>query len=216
MRGLVFAGVLFGLIGASVPAVAATFDFVARIDVANALLPTGTLVTGQFRYDEELNASSTYVYEGSFGSTFEDASINLAFRAADIDFSARAFSGVNIFTEDGGDFYLIAMTPQANAAIYLWDPLVSFLNTSSLPTDFPELIRYSYFDDEDDVGPTGPSGEFTYYDLNAGTGFDATLLSITRTSPAAVPEPTTWAMLIVGFGLVGGAIRLPRRRLLTT
>lgn len=29
-------------------------------------------------------------------------------------------------------------------------------------------------------------------------------------SPLAVPEPTTWAMMIAGFGLVGGAVR--RRR----
>ncbi|WP_239018228.1 PEPxxWA-CTERM sorting domain-containing protein [Sphingomonas flavalba] len=30
---------------------------------------------------------------------------------------------------------------------------------------------------------------------------------------AAVPEPATWAMLIAGFGLVGGAVRARRRRL---
>lgn len=29
----------------------------------------------------------------------------------------------------------------------------------------------------------------------------------------AVPEPATWAMMIAGFGLVGGALRMPRRRL---
>lgn len=29
--------------------------------------------------------------------------------------------------------------------------------------------------------------------------------------PGAVPEPTTWAMMIIGFGAVGGAIRLRRR-----
>lgn len=30
-------------------------------------------------------------------------------------------------------------------------------------------------------------------------------------SVAAVPEPATWAMLIVGFGLIGGAVRAGRR-----
>jgi hypothetical protein len=29
----------------------------------------------------------------------------------------------------------------------------------------------------------------------------------------AVPEPSTWAMMLAGFGLVGGAIRGSRRRL---
>ena len=27
-----------------------------------------------------------------------------------------------------------------------------------------------------------------------------------------VPEPSTWAMMLVGFGLIGGAMRSPRRR----
>ena len=31
--------------------------------------------------------------------------------------------------------------------------------------------------------------------------------------PPAVPEPTTWAMLITGFGLVGGAMRMRRQML---
>jgi subtilisin-like proprotein convertase family protein len=31
-------------------------------------------------------------------------------------------------------------------------------------------------------------------------------------STAAVPEPSTWAMLILGFGLVGGALRSARRK----
>jgi hypothetical protein len=35
--------------------------------------------------------------------------------------------------------------------------------------------------------------------------------SITRQS-GAVPEPSTWAMMIVGFGFVGGAMRAARRR----
>jgi hypothetical protein len=28
----------------------------------------------------------------------------------------------------------------------------------------------------------------------------------------AVPEPSTWAMLVVGFGSLGGLVRLRRRR----
>jgi hypothetical protein len=29
---------------------------------------------------------------------------------------------------------------------------------------------------------------------------------------SAVPEPSTWAMMLLGFGFVGGAMRFPRRR----
>ena len=35
---------------------------------------------------------------------------------------------------------------------------------------------------------------------------------IENVSLGAVPEPATWAMLILGFGAVGGAVRLGRRR----
>lgn len=31
------------------------------------------------------------------------------------------------------------------------------------------------------------------------------------TAPGAVPEPATWAMMVLGFGLVGGAVRRKRR-----
>ncbi|QHL91272.1 PEPxxWA-CTERM sorting domain-containing protein [Sphingomonas changnyeongensis] len=34
-------------------------------------------------------------------------------------------------------------------------------------------------------------------------------LTVTNTAPA-VPEPATWAMLIVGFGLIGGTLRQPK------
>jgi len=35
-------------------------------------------------------------------------------------------------------------------------------------------------------------------------------------TPGAVPEPATWAMMIGGFGMVGGAMRSARRRTKTT
>ena len=36
--------------------------------------------------------------------------------------------------------------------------------------------------------------------------------TFTGLAPAAVPEPTSWAMMISGFGLVGGAARLARKK----
>ncbi len=45
------------------------------------------------------------------------------------------------------------------------------------------------------------------YDFNQGlvTGFNDSLA-------AAVPEPATWAMMIIGFGAVGSMVRTSRRR----
>lgn len=52
----------------------------------------------------------------------------------------------------------------------------------------------------------GPAGNFT---------FDSTGLSLQVSSAdpvvAAVPEPATWLMLILGFGIVGGTLRSRRR-----
>ena len=47
-----------------------------------------------------------------------------------------------------------------------------------------------------------------------GNGYETLIFGATAVSPqavAGVPEPASWAMLIVGFGLVGGAMRTRRR-----
>lgn len=36
-------------------------------------------------------------------------------------------------------------------------------------------------------------------------------LKLESAAPAAVPEPATWALMVAGFGLVGGAVRRRRR-----
>lgn len=38
-------------------------------------------------------------------------------------------------------------------------------------------------------------------------------ITIDTTTPTPVPEPTTWAMILIGFGVVGGAMRTRRRSL---
>ena len=50
-----------------------------------------------------------------------------------------------------------------------------------------------------------------YAALGRGVKFDNLL--VTGAAPSAVPEPATWAMMIMGFGLAGTAIRSRRRRL---
>ena len=43
----------------------------------------------------------------------------------------------------------------------------------------------------------------------AGMGLDN--VSLVTNTPGPVPEPATWAMMILGFGLVGGALRTRRQ-----
>lgn len=51
--------------------------------------------------------------------------------------------------------------------------------------------------------------QFSYATAGGGFGFD---FSPTVTQVSAVPEPSTWAMLLLGFFAAGGALRSARRR----
>jgi PEP-CTERM motif len=61
------------------------------------------------------------------------------------------------------------------------------------------------------LSPSTPGSYFGFEDLFGGGDFNyADLQFIARTGDLAVPEPASWALMISGFGLVGGAMR--RRR----
>ncbi|MEH3105372.1 MAG: SGNH/GDSL hydrolase family protein [Sphingomonas phyllosphaerae] len=64
---------------------------------------------------------------------------------------------------------------------------------------FPACTGYFSFDG---VHPTTAIHRALYNDINSKFGFGL----------AAVPEPTTWAMLILGFATIGAALRRDRRR----
>lgn len=77
------------------------------------------------------------------------------------------------------------------------------------------------------VGPKAPTGAGTVpvFGLNAaGSGFQGALFGHINggptiyeynlnTSVTAVPEPASWAMMLMGFGALGAAIRTRRERL---
>ncbi|OBX18036.1 hypothetical protein A9995_13945 [Erythrobacter sp. QSSC1-22B] len=41
---------------------------------------------------------------------------------------------------------------------------------------------------------------------------DMEVFAASTSSIGAVPEPATWAMMLLGFGFVGGALRASKRR----
>lgn len=61
-------------------------------------------------------------------------------------------------------------------------------------------------------GSAAPSGSLFNYEAqtNGGFGDPVKLTSLQASPAAAVPEPATWAMMIMGMGMVGAALR--RRR----
>ena len=64
-----------------------------------------------------------------------------------------------------------------------------------------------FLDADKNTGVTNMRMSSYPYDFNQGlvTGFNDSLA-------AAVPEPATWAMMIIGFGAVGSMVRTSRRR----
>lgn len=63
------------------------------------------------------------------------------------------------------------------------------------------------------AGAGASSGTANTLDLLNGGGNQPNISHISFwLAPTAVPEPGTWAMLILGFGAVGGALRSARKR----
>jgi hypothetical protein len=59
------------------------------------------------------------------------------------------------------------------------------------------------------VSVKNAQGQATSYSTSSLSGFNYTLAS--ALAPGAVPEPASWAMIVGGFGLIGGTLRRKRQ-----
>lgn len=136
------------------------------------------------------------------------------------------------FTPDGGSYYFgsgaTGLEFRFDAAILGALPTHAGL----VWTDGRGLITFEAFDqdgnslgiktgDHADAGQTGETGEDRFYGAinaggisrifikNAAGGIEVDHVQYGREAAVtgAVPEPATWAMMIAGFGLIGGALR---------
>lgn len=60
------------------------------------------------------------------------------------------------------------------------------------------------------------TGTFAFPNLPAGVSFTSESGAFLTRAAAGVPEPATWSLMILGFGLIGGAMRKSRQRLRIT
>lgn len=85
--------------------------------------------------------------------------------------------------------------------------LIADLNIQSANLGFTQLSTTSALF-------TGPASNPTFnlgtFNLSGGFTAGPAVLTISQAAVAAVPEPGTWAMMLLGFGAVGFAVR--RRR----
>jgi hypothetical protein len=99
---------------------------------------------------------------------------------------------------------LFAGTPSATAAFSL-DGLSGVLTHSTGSTSDLDWQTFSQ-----NFTATGPSATLTFTNLTGGANEGIFLDAVSV--GAAVPEPATWALMLLGFGFIGGAMRSAKRR----
>ena len=191
---------------------------------------TGGSITGTYSADTRILPADQYGGAGGTGQypvTFSNTGYSL-------DLSSTLPHGVNyfgywlsaldrgnqvtfyskgrlLFTFDPSDV-IAAVNSHADAANYYGNPNPSFLhNNSGEPYIFLDFFSNDrpfdkvVFAENPQVGGYESDNHTVGHFLTKGTGTDVPLSP--GSFPGAVPEPATWALMLAGFGLVGGAVR---------
>lgn len=149
------------------------------------------------------------------------------------DFSAAAYTfnlGDSSFTFTGtGDWFAPTAVSGTGAFNTIFgNPTTNFVDRGSVtfgPTDqyaaFPRPTTINFSNGENFIGLRASAGDEYFYGFAYTTnnvlnsyGFESVAgLAITPTvaAAAAVPEPASWALMVVGFGAIGAAVRRSRR-----
>lgn len=108
-----------------------------------------------------------------------------------------AYTGVPVTTSSGLvmgqiDFYDYGTPALAGFNFASGGSFVDYVGSALFtgPTSAPQFLRGSFA-----LSGTGGTGTLTISEVGG-----------------AVPEPTTWAMMLLGFGFIGGAMRSAKRR----
>src|SRR5215218_8202551 len=110
--------------------------------------------------------------------------------------------------ESGGGGRVMTFPTVGAPITTLLDPSTIFISGSTISTTIPFAVLFS----------TGFAPEdYTYsFWTRSELGSQAFIADLAPDGGSfrgtAVPEPATWMMMIAGFGLVGGAMRMARRR----
>ena len=204
------------LIAAAALALAATS---ANASTLFQSIPDLTAVPVQASYCSSCNSFLPFrIYD-----TFElaaDSTINSVTFAIDTRFSPGGSTNVGFFNLNGALPGTAIADFTINAADYLYtDTQVEFIKLVTFDFGALDLAAGAY--DISFYNPNGlgipayadPGGKL----YHQGNFFQPSQFYPDRSaafslSGSAVPEPAAWAMMIVGFGLTGGAVRVTRRR----
>lgn len=203
---------LAGLVAASSPAsayVVVTFDDTAPIPGSNdfpgelgALGLTQVATTGAslMLAEDSIITFNLLGSESGFDDTFSAADISYTEYTSLLNsfgspialggttFPAGSLSGILTFTSSGGVDATVGD-----------DGFGIFLGPNVMSGDFLTVFYIGY---DDQI-------------TNQDDDHDDLIIQATVTSASAVPEPSTWAMMLFGFGAVGWGMRRARRQTLT-
>jgi hypothetical protein len=159
------------------PAAATRFDF------SQGGWAEGAVFTGSF-FGEDLNHDGQISsFDGEISNAFADFSGNSLVPATHFD--ASELYGV-VYDLDGylGD----GTTGDLEGLAFFW------------PSTF--VIRYAV-----GTGPVAPCDGVNICSYINGPAAQDTSMQGLKVGVADVPEPASWAMILAGFGLIGGALR---------
>jgi hypothetical protein len=162
-------------------------------------------------------ASPTSTYSATNGSTFQISGTEgfsavggttgllngtLTFSNTIGDVITQAVSNFFVFSDaKGGTYNYSVSSVQTNA----------FVNKPGVASSGTLLTLGSIFNSNLGYLATPASLSIQFNNTGASAYSSALTLSVPPVGGSAVPETATWAMMISGFGLIGGAMRLQRK-----
>jgi hypothetical protein len=204
---------------AAAPAAATvTYDFAGVLDSSFGAYSAGDTFTGSFTYDETVAANA--------GSS----SVTAVFNAlAALNVTVNTTSGPSALTAYDGE---LQMGNQGTNGVDTETTdrfaVVSLVTGSTIASTTPQAFILRLDDSTGNIfssALTLPTAlNLADFDVNLDFLFaslpdsdpDAATGHLTSLTAAAVPEPASWGLMLVGFGLAGGAIRSTRHSAIVT
>lgn len=196
----------------------------AHADVTLSNTPTGGSI-GSFGYPD----SQTYgqVFTAPISGTLTSFTMSLNGGVGSLYGGVGAWNGSSNFGFGGGVSNTLyqsgavasngpsSYTFSPNVAVVAGQLYVAYLSVFGLPNQQPATTSMpmgvdapgiNYFVWANSLSPT--SSSWNYFNNFGDASFSATF-----SQGGAVPEPATWAMMLIGFMGLGGALRANRRRM---
>lgn len=213
---------------------AATFDVALQFGTAN--FQYGTYVAGVFTpFTTNYTNGSLNIYAGGVGSLPEvlkntgstefsnGGTVRIPAGAVYMHPSSSADSVLRFVAPQSGTYTISGAFTRTDITTSGNGTLTSIFSNTSLGSvnlfsgSLPAQNGYqssAMFNGLSSTLAVGDTIDFVVNSNNGDLSFDGTLLSASLTTPdavGAVPEPSTWAMMLIGFGAIGASMRRRRR-----